>query len=284
MAEVADIGTMTTADRPGGGELPEGGSGRRIRRTRGLPGSRAVVGALLVTAAAVGVFAAYLDATATPSTSYVVVQGDVPIGTLLTEELLTDTSRFGLVALDLPPELARNSIRAERALSIAGQRTTAPLAAGDLLSRTSLADAAGDDDAVAISFQIDRSRAVAGQLEAGERVDIAVTYGQADNAYTLYVARNILLVDIAEAGGGLEGEAVVLTLSLPDDERVLAIAQATNTGQVVVTRAAAAAGERGAAVPTYSPPGPEGGAPPVSSLPDPDPADAGQDPPPAAED
>lgn len=274
-AAVADIGTMTTTDRAGANEPAEGGSGRRIRRARGLPGSRAVVGALLVTAAAVGVFAAYLDATATPSTSYVVVQGDVPIGTLLTEDLVTDTSRFGLVALDLPPELARNSIRSERALSIVGLRTTAPLAAGDLLSRTSLADAAGDDDAVAISFQIDKSRAVAGELEPGERVDVAVTYGQADDAYTLYVARNVLLIDIAAAGGGLEGEAVVLTLSLPDDERVLAIAQATNTGQVVVTRAAAAAGERGTSVPPYAPPGPDGGAPAVSSLP----APAGDTPP-----
>ncbi|MEX1162174.1 MAG: hypothetical protein WEB03_01205, partial [Nitriliruptor sp.] len=36
-AAVADIGTMTTTDRAGANEPAEGGSGRRIRRARGLP-------------------------------------------------------------------------------------------------------------------------------------------------------------------------------------------------------------------------------------------------------
>jgi Flp pilus assembly protein CpaB len=273
---VADIGTMTTANRPPA-DPPEGRSGRRIKRTRGLPGSRAVVGALLVTAAAVGVFAAYLDATATPDTSYVVVQGDVPIGTVLTDQLLTDTTRFGLVAIDLPVELAANAVPADEALGLSGLRTTAPLASGDLLSRNALAEASLDDDTVTVSFQIDRARAVGGTLEPGERVDVAVTYGQSDGAYTLYVARNVLLTDLVPAGGGLEGEAVILTLSLPDDERVLAVVQATNTGQVVVTRAAASAGEAATSVPAYSPPGAASDVDPVPSLPtDGAPAEGGE--------
>jgi Flp pilus assembly protein CpaB len=277
---MADIGTMTTADRPDASGPPPPGPARRIRRTRGLPGSRAVVGALLVTAAAVGVFAAYLNATATPDTSYVVVQGDVPIGTVLTEPLLTDTTRFGLVAIDLPPELAANAVPADEALGLAGLRTTASLTAGDLLSRSALADASVDDDVVALSFEVDVARAVAGTLEPGERVDVSVTYGQTTDAYTLYVARNALLTDITPAGGGLEGEAIILTLSVPDDERVLALVQAFNTGQVVVSRAAAGAGEAGASVPAYSPPRTAGDADAVPSEPG---APAGVDDGPAAD-
>jgi Flp pilus assembly protein CpaB len=271
---MADIGTMTTTERPDGSGPPPPDTGRRIRRARGLPGSRAVVGALLVTAAAVGVFAAYLNATATPDTSYVVVQGDVPIGTVLTESLLTDTTRFGLVAIDLPAELAANAVPADEALGLEGLRTTAPLTAGDLLSRTALADASVDDDVVALSFEVDVARAVAGSLEPGERVDVAVTYGQGGDAYTLYVARNVLLSDITAAGGGLDGEALILTLAVPDDERVLALVQAFNTGQVVVSRAAAGAGDDGSSVPAYAPPGTTGDATPVPSEPSPSADDA----------
>jgi Flp pilus assembly protein CpaB len=264
---MADIGTMTTADRPDGAGAPATDGARRIRRTRGLPGSRAVVGALLVTAAAVGVFAAYLNATATPDTSYVVVQGDVPIGTVLTEPLLTDTTRFGLLAVDLPPELAANAVPADEALALAGLRTTAALTAGDLLSRSALADSSVDDDVVALSFEVDVARAVAGSLEPGERVDVAVTYGSAADAYTLYVARNVLVTDIGAARGGIEGEALILTLAVPDDERVLALVQAFNTGQVVVSRAAAGAGEAGASIPAYEPPRTAGDAGAVPSAP-----------------
>lgn len=262
---MADIGTMTTTERRDGSGPSPPDAPRRIRRTRGLPGSRAVVGALLVTAAAVGVFAAYLDATATPDTSYVVVQGDVPIGTVLTGSLLTDTTRFGLVAIDLPPELAANAIPSEEALGLEGLRTTAPLTAGDLLSRTALADGSLDDDAVALSFEVGIARAVAGSLEPGERVDVAVTYGQGGDAYSLYVARNVLLTDVTPAGGGLDGDVLILTLSVPDDERVLALVQAFNTGQVVVSRAAAGAGEAGASVPAYAPPATAGDATSVPS-------------------
>ncbi|MEX1177434.1 MAG: hypothetical protein WEB09_03140 [Nitriliruptor sp.] len=260
---MADIGTMTTDERARS-DASQPPSGRRIRRARGLPGSRAVVGALLVTAAAVGVFAAFLSATATPDTSYVIARQDVPIGTVLTEEMIRD--RFGLIAIDLPAEVAANAIGSDHALSLAGQRTTAALAPNDLLMRTALSASGASEDDVTLSFAIEPSRAVDGNLEPGDRIDVAVTYGQGPDAYTLYVARNVLMVDSSTPTGGFEGESVVLTLSLPDDERALAIVQAVNTGDVVVTRAAASAGERGTSVPAYTPPATADGAPPVSSL------------------
>jgi hypothetical protein len=138
-----------------------------------------------------------------------------------------------------------------------------------------------DDDVVALSFEVDVARAVAGSLEPGERVDVAVTYGQGGDAYTLYVARNVLLSDITTAGGGLDGEALILTLAVPDDERVLALVQAFNTGQVVVSRAAAGAGDDGSSVPAYAPPGTAGDATPVPSEPSPSADGPGAEAPPA---
>jgi Flp pilus assembly protein CpaB len=254
---MADVGTMTTGGSTGPPAPADGGGGRgpggrRIRRARNLPGSRAVVGALLVAAAAVGVFAAYLDAAAEPDSRYVIAAGEVPIGTLLTEDLLRDPRRFGVVAVDLPAQVAETSVTEEAALGLAGRVTTAPLAPGDLLSRSGLASGATADDVVQLSFAIEASRAVGGALEPGDRVDVAVTYGSGPESYTLYVARAALVADVDLPTEGLDSRSVVLTLSLPDDEVVLAVAQAVNTGAVFVTRSSRAS-ERTAVEP-YAPP------------------------------
>lgn len=256
---MADLGVMTQSSGSPPTEGPAEG-GRRIERRRGLPGSRAVVGALLVAAAAVGVFAAYLNATAEPATRYVVVQGDIPVGTLLTEELLGDTSRFGLVPIDLPTEIAANAIPEPQALALAGLRTTAPLAAGDLLSRTVVEKGVTGDDLIQLSFSLDAARALDGALDPGARIDVAVTYGQGLDSFTYYVARNVLLSDIRARDSGIDGGELVLTITLADDERVLAINQAVNTGIVTVTRAAPGAASAGDGVPPYAPPASAGGA------------------------
>jgi hypothetical protein len=257
---MADLGVMTqnSGAQPSNDAPAEGG--RRIERRRGLPGSRAVVGALLVAAAAVGVFAAYLNATAEPATRYVVVQGDIPVGTLLTEAVLRDTSQFGLVPIDLPTELAANAIPESQALALAGLRTTAPLAAGDLLSRTVVEKGVTGDELVQLSFALDASRALDGALDPGARIDIAVTYGQGLDSFTYYVARNILLSDIRARDSGIDGGELVLTITLADDERALAINQAVNTGTVTVSRAAPGATSAGDGVPPYAPPASAGGA------------------------
>jgi len=66
------------------GAAPTGA--RQIRRRRSLPGSRAVVGGLLVAAAAVGAFGTYAAASDGPSDSVVVLTRDVGPGERLDAE------------------------------------------------------------------------------------------------------------------------------------------------------------------------------------------------------
>ena len=58
----------------------DGGPGRSLRRRRALPGGRAVAGGFLVALAAVGIFAAYTDATADTRQAYVVARRPLALG------------------------------------------------------------------------------------------------------------------------------------------------------------------------------------------------------------
>lgn len=187
-----------------------------------------MVGAFLVTVAAVGIFAAYLDATAGPSTRYVVAARDVPIGSRLTAADLT------LVALDLPAQQRRRAFDAPAVLE--GATLIGPLTRGDLVQSSAVV--AIDPDVEQVSFAIDADRAVGGRLNPGERVDVLVTYGSGDGAYTEAVVRDALVVHVDEDSSSNLGSlgTHVLTLGVPDPAASLRIAHAVNAGEVTVIR------------------------------------------------
>jgi pilus assembly protein CpaB len=260
---VADPGTMTTTGPPVGAEHADGGS-RAVRRPRTLPGGRAVVGALLIAAAAVGVFAAYLDATAEPDTSYLVAQASIAPGTRL-EDVGTIASLFQARAIDLAPDLAARAIALEDAESLVGRVVIAPVEPGDLLVRSGLVADGGVADATKLSFSIDRADAVAGTLEPGERIDVLATYGSGDAAYTAYVVRGVPLLAVSRdaAGGGLGGGSggpLTLTVAVTAAEDVQALAHAVATADLVVTRSTVGEGDTSPApgpyVPSRDRPGP----------------------------
>lgn len=225
---------------------------RRVRPHRGLPGGRAVVGALLVTAAAVATFAAYLDATAAPDARYVVATTSLEPGTRLTS--LTDVGeRFGTIALDLPPEVAARVVAATEVEQLVGQVVLAPLESGDLLARTQIvADA---PDAQTLSFALPRRSAVAGALQAGERIDVLGTYGSGDGAYTVYVVRGVPLLRVAAPDGGSLGESneVLLTVAVTTLEDVQALGHAVATADLLVTRSTVRSGDADPAPGAYRP-------------------------------
>lgn len=237
---MSDLWTMGAgardADAAAPDTSPEGRRSRRISRKRSLPGSRAVVGALLVTAAAVGVFASYLDATAEPTTSYVVAQTDHPVGTVLTSELLRDRSQFGAVPVDLPDEID-GAIAASDALDFAGTVTVAPLSAGDLVMTSGVASGDATDGTSRLSFPILSSRAVGGELGRGDVIDVVATYVDSSEVETRYVVREVRITDVDRTDGaiGAAGE-LILTLALPDGQAVLDVAQALDVAEVFVVR------------------------------------------------
>lgn len=211
----------------------------RIVRRASLPNSRAVVGGLLVTVAAVGVFAAYRQAGGRPTTRYVVATRSVDPGGPITADAL------GLETMELPAQQAARVYESPSELD--GAVALAPLAPGDLVLRSAVlpADrAAGFDGGHEFSLPIDRDRALNGGLRRGETVDVLATYGTGDAAYTLVVARGAGVTALDDGSGGTIGSAgtVVVTLALRDPDEVLRVAHAAEVGSITLVRTTRAGG------------------------------------------
>jgi Flp pilus assembly protein CpaB len=259
----AGAGTLT-GERPATQPRADAGD-RQVRRARGLPGGRAVVGALLIAAAAVGVTSAYLSATADPTTAYVVAATTVEPGTRF-ETLEQVQATFGQALVELTPSLAERAIPATSLASLVGQVVIAPLERGDLLTRTVVLDDGQVAPAQTMSFAIARTDAVGGVLRPGERIDVLATYGSSDGAYTSFVVRGVPLLRLTAPDGGELGAAgeLVLTVAVTSLDDVLALGHAINTADVFVTRSTSSPGDADAAPGAYRP-SPDG----VGPVPDP---------------
>lgn len=249
---MSDLGTMTGSDTEVAEDVPDR-AGRHIRRSRGLPGGRAVVGALLISAAAVGVFAAFLTATAEPQTRYAVAVDDVGVGTRLgADEAVADLFEF--VAIELPPGVSSRAVSQPQSPQLSGQLVTSPIQAGDLLLATSIVDDARVPATEKLSFSLAASDAVGGSLQAGERIDVLATYGSGTEAWTAFVVRGVLLVDHQSATGGVGANGdVTLTVAVSSLRDVQALAHAIRTAEVVVTRSTVGEGAHEAAPGAFTP-------------------------------
>lgn len=211
---------------------------RTVRRRRGLPGGRAVVGAFLVTLAAVGVFGAYLSATAEPTTRYAVAVRDVPPGTRL------DGSEFELVAMELPPGQHERAVRDAQVEQIPGFTTVGPIRAGDLLLSSLIVDDDGADDRFTMSFSVPDERALAGSVAVGEVVDVIATYpGTAGSAYTDVVVRGAEVLQVVQGDSQLGQVTRTFLVALPDLSAIQRLAHAIDTADVFVVRPGAGAGD-----------------------------------------
>lgn len=249
---MADLGTMTSDPDSTGASGTTSRSGRRIRRARGLPGGRAVVGALLVTAAAVGVFAAFLTATSEPATRYAVARGGIEVGTRIESEAAV-AELFDFVPVELPHEVSVRAVRDLQAPQLVGQLVTSPVAGGDLLLASAL-----DDDRVPatekLSFSLPAADAVGGALQAGERIDVLATYGSGSDAWTAFVVRGVLLVAVDGGAGDVgTGRDVTLTVAVSSLEDVQALGHAVRAAEVFVTRSTVAEGDTDPAPGAYTP-------------------------------
>ncbi len=204
---------------------------RRITRHHSLPGGRAVVGALLVAGAAVAVFAAYLDATRDPSTRYLVAAEPLAPGTVIDD---ADTARalFSATPLALEDPVAAHAVAEEDLEVLVGRTLAAPLAAGELLQRSALADVGRTPDSHVLSFALPAADAVGGALVPGGTIDVVATYRSGGDASTRYVVRGVPVLDVTSGGG--TGASVVLTVALRDVEEVQALGHAVHTATVLV--------------------------------------------------
>lgn len=228
---------MSVVERPGATAPPDAPGVGRIRRLRQLPGGRAVVGGFLVSAATVGVFAAYLDAAGPPERTYVVAAADLPVGHVL------EPADLGVVAADLPPALAEAAY--DDPDEVLGAVTLAPVGRHGLVQRGQLGEDRADLALHEVSVPVPAAHALDGALRAGDRVDVLAVAAREGEAAAA-VARDALVLAVGGGDGGLGArDDLTLTLGVGDGGQVRELAQAAVAGDLIVVRTPP--GERGPA-------------------------------------
>lgn len=233
-----ELGTVT-AVAGGRGMLPEreeGPPARTIRRRPGLPGGRALVGALLMSLAAVGVFIAYSGANEAPRDALVVASRAIRVG----EEITIEDVR--IVRGELP-----GSTRAATFATtgdVLGRVALGPIAEGEILQASAVTADRPADGGNEVALTLPREQLAVGRLKAGERVDVFVTYEER----TTSVARGAEVVQIATASDGslTSDREVSVVVAVSSGDVVAAIVHALRTGEVTVVRSTFAAPDEGA--------------------------------------
>lgn len=203
---------------------------RVIARRPGLPGGRAVVGALLVVGAGVATFALATGRDDGPSTSYAVLVHPVDPGERIDADDLT------WLRMDLDDEVAETSFRAGEPID--GAIALAALGPGQLLQRGLVL--AGDEastataDQVTIPVPLERTPPA---LRRGERVTLLATYGSGADATTVVTVQSATVLAYESDRGSIgASSAARLTLSLSDPADVIAAAHAAQVADLTVVR------------------------------------------------
>jgi Flp pilus assembly protein CpaB len=200
---MVDVGTVPFASVDGAS-----GAARPVARRRSLPGSRAVVGGLLVAGSAVGLFGAYGSAHRGPSTAYVTVKHDVRPG----DEIVT--ADLALVPIDLPA--AQRAVSFTDPHRLVGTVALARLRRGELVQSADVAEVRDAGSRAQISVAVEPANAMNGDrafLRGGERVDVIATFTQGGTPSTRTVAQDVTVVDVLTADGSL-GTTGALTIVL----------------------------------------------------------------------
>lgn len=209
---------------------------------------------MLVTVAGVGVFAGYTNATADKRVPYLVARGDLTIGQRISR------SSVGYLPMDLPDLVRARSFRDPAEL--VGAVVVGPVTKGELIQSSDVLLRGAGPVARQISFSIESARAVDGQLQRGEMVDVLVTYGTGNEAYTVTVARGVRVINRRQPRGTLgDGRDEVVTVSVPNGADAMALTHAVTAGTVTLVRTVGVAGgaadtrDDGAVVDSYQAPG-----------------------------
>jgi Flp pilus assembly protein CpaB len=195
-----------------------------------------VVGGFLVTAAGVGIFAAYAGATTNHGVSYVVARHTLAVG-----------QRISAADLTTAPMVLSSTIGSEFAFRdpgrLVGTLVVGPVQAGELIQASSIVAGTGTSGDRQLSFPIAAARAVDGTLQVGDLVDVLATYGSGADATTVAVVRRAEVVARSDASATLDptgGTTETITLGLPRSVDSLAVAHAVDAGQVMLVRSTGA--------------------------------------------
>jgi Flp pilus assembly protein CpaB len=223
-------------------------SPRVVARVPGVPGSRAVVGGLLIALAGVGTFVSWQRASGSPDQSYAVAARTLQPG----DPITADAIRFERI--DLPASVADAGFRTPADLE--GRVLVAPVGEGELLQHGALSDQGQADPAAEVSVALARELAVDGRLRTGDTVDVYATHDDG----TSVVAEGVRVISVTEAGGSFgDGSELTVTLALTDTSRRIPVIHAARDGQVTLVRTTHVARASSTAGRVASPGGPPGG-------------------------
>jgi Flp pilus assembly protein CpaB len=154
---------------------------------------------------------------------------EVPVGSTLTAADV----RYARVKMD--EALLDTVLRPADLESLGGSIATDRIAEGDLIPRSALRPAAAPSGQRAMSIPIDPARAVNGELETGDRVDVVVA--TASEVAIIVAGAEVLDVHGGGSGGafGGVGDQFAVTLAVDARESQLLTAAVTD-GDVMITR------------------------------------------------
>lgn len=223
------IGRRTPAPAPSiddGDDAPAG----LIGPQRTLPGSRAVVGGLLVTLAAIALFASYTGATTPPRQSYLVAARNLRPGQVIGDADVRPAS------MDLPAPTASRAYRSVD--EVLGRTAVGPITAGELVDRSTLPDRSPKGARAQLSLALEPDRTVDGSLLPGDLVDVLVTYGSGGSSTTEVVASRVRLIAVPPVGdaqlGASKGQTITVEVGALDE--ALRLVNATRAGEVTLVR------------------------------------------------
>lgn len=222
----------TAGSTPGGRLAPDSpertGLARPLSRRRSLPGGRAVAGGFLVAAAAVGIFASYLQATSRPAARYAVARRSVATGQLIA------AADVAMTSIDLPGPLASHAYRGPA--EVVGRIALAPIAAGELLEDGWLSARGIGLGGRQVAVPVDASQVDI--LQPGGWVDVLVTLGQGSDSHTDVVASGARLLGVLRPRSALGVSSTpVAQLQVADFDTVKALVQAAHDGGLTIVPA-----------------------------------------------
>lgn len=202
-------------------------AGQAISRRRALPNGRAVVGALLISVAAIGSFLAASGGDTGPSTSYLVATRALRAGQTLT------TADVRFEPMTLSEELAQRVLNSD--IGLDGATVLRDLRAGELLDSADLlagntASSTPGSHEITIGTPLERTPT---SLVAGDRVTILTTLD--DTTRVAVEDAQVIGFDPRPDQIGASGRGI-LTLAIDDAETVVEVAHLTEIAEITVVR------------------------------------------------
>ena len=208
-----------------------------LTRRSGLPGGRAVAGALLVVTASVGTFAVARQHDRAATTDYPVLIRAVDPGEPITDAVVTWRP------MSLHDDVATRTFTDPG--DLADAVALVPLSAGQLLQRDLVAVGADLDESSGrrqLSIPVPADRTPTG-LRRGEKVAVLATYGSGMDAVTVVTVESATVLAYESDRDAIgASDAARLTLALDDPLALVATAHAAQVAELTVVRTTSGGG------------------------------------------